>query len=90
LPGTKILRVPIRTFYVTQSFFSSDLFRFWRLGYPGSGDHVGGTILALRTFPQLVWRSEQNLVEIGTTAHGHRYTHRYKQSVLYIKKKEDR
>jgi len=33
----KILRVPIRTFYVTQSFFSRDLLRFWRLGYPVPG-----------------------------------------------------
>jgi len=26
------LWVPIRSFYATQSFFSSDLFRFWSLG----------------------------------------------------------
>jgi len=28
-------RVPIQTFYVTQTIFSSDQFRFWSLGYPG-------------------------------------------------------
>jgi len=46
-------------------FFSTNLFRFWSLGYPevrGSG-WWGHTWLS--TFPELVWRSVQNLVEIG-------------------------
>jgi len=64
--GKKFLRVPFRTFYITQCFFSRDLFRFWSLGYPGVRDQVGGVILVLRTFPELVWRSVQNLVSIGT------------------------
>jgi len=34
-------------------------------GTPGSRDQVGGVILVLRTFPELVGRSVQNLVEIG-------------------------
>jgi len=31
----------------------------------GSGDQVGRVILVLRTFPELVGRAVQNLVEIG-------------------------
>jgi len=64
-PGTaknkNILRVPIQTFYVIQSFFSHDLLRFWSLGYPGIRESgwKGHTC-------ELVWRSIQNLVEIGT------------------------
>jgi len=34
-------------------------------GTPGSRVWVWGVMLALRTFPELVWRSVQNLVEIG-------------------------
>jgi len=41
--------------------FSGDLF----LGTPGSGGQVGRVILVLSTFPELVWKSVQNLVEIG-------------------------
>jgi len=37
--------------------------RVW--GTPGSGGQVGMVRLALRTFPESVWRSVQNLVEIG-------------------------
>jgi len=51
----------IWTFYITQSFLSCDPFEFWSLGYPG----VGGVIVVLKTFPELVQRSVQNLVEIG-------------------------
>jgi len=54
-------------FYVTQRFFSRDLFRFWDT--PGSGDWVGRVRLVLRTFPELVWMSVQNLVEIGLAVH---------------------
>jgi len=32
---------------------------------PGSGGQVGGVMLVFRTFPELVGRSVQNLVEIG-------------------------
>jgi len=38
-------------------------FRVW--GTPGSRGRVGGVMLVLRTFPELVGRSVQNLVEIG-------------------------
>jgi len=38
-------------------------FRVW--GIPGSEGRVGGFMLVLRTFPELVGRSVQNLVEIG-------------------------
>jgi len=31
----------------------------------GSRGWVSGVVLVLRTFPELVWRSVQNLVEIG-------------------------
>jgi len=40
--------------------------RFWSLGYSGFWWPVGGVIVMLRTFPELVERSVQNLVEIGT------------------------
>jgi len=43
--------LPIRTFYVTQSFFSVT--------------YLGQVILVLRTFPELVGISMQNMVEIG-------------------------
>jgi len=59
------LMSPIWTFFVKQSFFSSDLFRFWSLEYPGSGGRFGRVILVLKTFPELAGRSVQNLVEIG-------------------------
>jgi len=39
---------------------------FGARGTPGSGGWIGGVILVLRTFPELVWKSVQNLVEIGT------------------------
>jgi len=51
------LTLPIWTFYVTQSFLSRD--------HLGFGVWVGGIMLVLRTFPELVGRSVQNLVEIG-------------------------
>jgi len=35
----------------------------------GLGGKVGGVILVLRNFLELVWRSEQNLVEIGLAVH---------------------
>jgi len=34
-------------------------------GTPGSRGRAGGVMLVLRTFPELVGRSVQNLVEIG-------------------------
>jgi len=46
-------------------------------GTPGSGGRVGRVRLVLRTFLKLVWRSVQNLVEIGVAGlqvkRGHRY-----------------
>jgi len=51
------LKSPIRTFYITQSFLFRDPFGFWSFGYPG-------VMLVLRTFPELVMRTVQNLVEI--------------------------
>jgi len=41
-------------------------FRVW--GTPGSRGWVGGVMLVLRIFTELVWRSVQNLVEIGLVA----------------------
>jgi len=38
-------------------------FRVW--GTLGSRGQGCGVMLVLRTFPELVWRSVQNLVEIG-------------------------
>jgi len=38
-------------------------------GTPGPRGWVGGVILVLRIFPELVWRSAQNLVEIGPAVH---------------------
>jgi len=58
------IKSPIWTFYVTQSFLSSGLgFEVW--GTPESGARVGGIIIVLRTFPELVGRFVQNLVEVG-------------------------
>jgi len=57
------LRNPSRTLFVKQSFFSSDLFRFWSLGYPRvQGSAWQGHCC---NFPVFLWRSEQNLLEIG-------------------------
>jgi len=47
-------------------------FRVW--GTPGSRGQIGWVILVLRTLPGLVWRSVQNLVEIGS---GVKRVHRY-------------
>jgi len=38
----------------------------WRLGYPKVREWVGGVIGVTRTFPELMGRSKQNLVKIGT------------------------
>jgi len=46
--------IPIWTFFVMQSFFSSDLMRFWLSGDPTCRGQVGGVILVLKTFPLLV------------------------------------
>jgi len=35
------------------------------MGSLGSGGRAGRVILVLRTFAELVWRSVQNLAEIG-------------------------
>jgi len=48
-------------FFVKQYFFSYDLLRFWSLGYPRGRGRVGGVIVVLRTFPELVWRSGLSL-----------------------------
>jgi len=52
------------------------------LGYPEG--RVGGVMLVLRTLPEMVGRSVQNLVEIGLAVRGVKRGHRYKQSLLYI------
>jgi len=46
-------------------FFPMTRLGFGVWGTPGSWDWVGGVMLVLRTFPELVGRSVQNLVEIG-------------------------
>jgi len=63
LPGAKIFEGTHQNILFYTKFFSQGLLKFlvWRLGYPG----VSGKILVLRTFPKLVWRSVQNLAEIG-------------------------
>jgi len=67
LPGKNlmILRHPSGRFML-EKVFSPEThlgFRVW--GTPGSRGWVGGVKLVLRTFPELVGRSVQNLVEIG-------------------------
>jgi len=65
-PGPGAAREIFNANFVKQSFFSSDIcLGFGAQGTPGSGVQVGRVILVLRTFPELVWRSVQNLVEIG-------------------------
>jgi len=64
-PDNKFLRVPIKTFYVTQSFSPVIWLGFVVCGTPWSRGWVAGVIHVLRTFPLLVRRSVQNLVEIG-------------------------
>jgi len=54
-PGQKTLRVPIQTFYFTQSFFIWDLPRFWSWGYPGVRglswrDHICVMYIPLRPY----------------------------------------
>jgi len=49
-PGPGAAQKKFNAFFVKQSFFSSDLFMFWSLGYPG----VGRVILVLRIFPDRV------------------------------------
>jgi len=58
-------------------------------GTPRSRDRVGGVMLVLRTFPELVWRSVQTLVEIGLAVREHRKVNRYKQALLYIQIEEE-
>jgi len=64
-PGPGTARKKLNAFFVKQSFFSNYLFRFWSLGYPRVRVWIGSVRLVLRTFPEAVWRSEQNLVDIG-------------------------
>jgi len=79
-------RGPFNAFFVRQSFFSSDLFWFWRLGYPG--------------VRRLGWRGHtcvENLPWVGScTKFGgdwsgswrvkeeHRYIHTKVQTVCFI------
>jgi len=65
-PGSGTARKKFNASFVKQRFFSPVMclcFGVW--GSPESGDRIGGVILVLRTFPELVGRSVQNLVEIG-------------------------
>jgi len=76
------LTSPIWTFFVKQSFSSSDLFRFWRLGYPevwGSGWQGHACVMNLcGGLCKILWRLVRRFAcERGTQVH------RYKQSVLY-------
>jgi len=50
-------------------------------GTPVSGGRVGVVIVGLRTFPELVGTSVQNLLEIGLAGSRVKEGHRYKQSV---------
>jgi len=52
-------------FLLSKIFSSMICLDFGVCGTLGSGDWVGEVILVLRTFPELVWRSVQILVEIG-------------------------
>jgi len=71
-PGPGAVREKFHTFFVKQSFFSSDLLSFWSLGY----SRVTGSGWWGPTFPESVERSVQNLVEIyghSRVKEGHRY-----------------
>jgi len=84
----KFLRVPIGTFYISQTIFSHDPLRFWSLEYPG----VRGSGWRGQT-----WVKSLSRVGVEVCAkfggdwsggsrvnEGHRKAHKYKQSVLYI------
>jgi len=59
------LRHPSGHFTLHKVFSPMTHLGFGVLGTPGSRVRVGGVMLLLRTFPELVGRSVQNLVEIG-------------------------
>jgi len=85
-PGPGAAQEKFNAFFVKKKFFSCNLFRFGSLGYPGVRGRVGRVILMLKNFPDLVWKSVQNLVWIGLAVHTwKRDTGTYNQSVLYIK-----
>jgi len=78
-PGPGATQEKFNAFFVKQSFFSSDLLGVGST--PGSGGWVG--------FPELVWRSIQNLAEIGQAVRALKrdtgtYIGRYKKSLLNI------
>jgi len=52
-------------------------------GNPGS-KLVSGVKLVLRTFPELVWRSVQNLAKIGLAVRAWKRVHRYIVCFIYI------
>jgi len=62
-PG--IARKKFNTFFVMQSFFPVICLGFGAWGTPWLGFWVGGVIPMFKNLPELVWRSVQNLVEIG-------------------------
>jgi len=59
------LRPPSGHFMLHKVFSPVTHLGFGVLGTPGYRGMVGGVMLALRTFLELVGRSVQNLVEIG-------------------------
>jgi len=67
LPGTNLMSLchPSGHFTLHKVFSLMTRLGFEVWGTPGSGGWVGGVMLVLRTFPELVGRFVQNLVEIG-------------------------
>jgi len=61
----KNLRVPVGSFYITQSFSHVICKRFGVWGSPGSRGQVGGVIVVLKTFTELVGRSGGSPVKEG-------------------------
>jgi len=71
LPGKNLmsLRHPSGHFPFNKVFSPVTRLGFGVWGNPGSRGWVGRVMLVLRTFPELVGRSVQNLVEIGLAVH---------------------
>jgi len=87
LPGPGTAWEKFNAFFVKQSFFSSDLLRFWSLGYPGvkGSDCRGQTCVknlsgvGAEVFAKFAghWYGGLHVKE------GHRHIGRYKQSFIY-------
>jgi len=72
------LTSPIWTFYVTQSFLSSDLFGFWSLECPGVQGLGWWGHACVKNLPRAKFGGD------WSTGSGVKRGHRYKQSLLYI------